>query len=236
MTDQNNAAGTQAQAGSENKIDQKMIEEILASNKELKSQVNSLTEELVRERKVNELLNSSGSTTANYSDAPSVGSMEDYGLPFESEEQRNKFESYVQARDQAIYQKVNSLVETKIAQREAAQNNVERFYKKHPELKEYDRDVQYFAARVNAKYGDKARFMDKDALLEEVAKETKAYLLDLKKKLTKTPVHIEGGSMSEPDAPTRDDGPTKTSEEERASDYFSKEVAAMNKRKSQPVY
>jgi len=236
MTDQNNVSGTQAQAGSESKIDQKMIEEVLASNKELKSQVNSLTEELVRERRVNELINSAETNPSSYQTEDQFASMEDYGLQFPSDEHRKKFESYVQARDQAIYQKVGSLVETKIAQRESARTNEERFYKKYPDLKEYQRDVQYFAGRVQAKYGAKAQYMDKDALLEEVAKETKGYLADLKKKLTKSPVHIEGGSMSEPDAPTREEGPKSTSEEERGADYFAKEVAAMNKRKTTPVY
>ena len=237
MTDTNNGSANQGQAGGEKLIDGKTVEQILAENKNLTSQVNNLNESLNREKRVNELIEQgTGHGGGNAGNDTGV-SMADYGLSFEDENQKKKFESYVEANNQAIYRKVDSLVDQKIGQRDKMKSNEEYFYKRYPKLKGFEADVNRFAAEIQAKYGKQAAAMNKDDLFKEVASKVVDYHKTVAERYTKSTVHIEGGSLEEHGEPVemRDNKPKTTSEEDRAKAFFDKEVPDMNKKKLTPM-
>lgn len=236
MTDTNNGSGNQGQAGGEKLYDGKTIEQILAENKGLTSQVNNLNESLNREKRVNELLEGADQG-GGHAGSDAGQSMADYGLEFSDENQKKKFESFVEARDQAIYRKVDSLVDHKISTRDKMRSNEDYFYKRYPKLRGFEADVNRFAAEVQAKYGKQAAAMPKDTLFKEVADKVVDYHKTIASRYNKSTVHIEGGSMEEHGEPveSRDTAPKQTTEEERAQAYFDKEVPKLNAKKQTPM-
>lgn len=237
MTDTNNGSGNQGQAGGDKLVDGKTIEQIIAENKALTSQVNNLNESLNREKRVNELIEQSAGQGGGNAGHDAGVSMADYGLEFSDENQKKKFESFVEARDQAIYRKVDTLVDQKIGMRDKMRSNEDYFYKRYPKLKGFEADVNRFAAEVQQKYGKQAAAMPKDTLFKEVAEKVVDYHKTIASRYNKSTVHIEGGSMEEHGEPVenRDTAPKQTTEEERAAAYFDKEVPKLNAKKQTPM-
>lgn len=207
----------------------KSPEEAFAALDQLERQNNDLKEALDREQRLNQLLESVETTPKSKEYIPvNHGNT---GTPelFEDEEKSRKFNELLAAREQTIWQRVDSLVEKKVKQFESKRQANEYFYGKYPELKDFTDRVDIHASRLGMELGEKAGKMPIDKLAQEVASRVKSELAETKKKLASSTLHIEGGSMSEPSSETKS-SVSSSSEEERASNYFKEEVQARKKK------
>lgn len=203
----------------------KSVDEVVAALKEASREKENLKEALDREQRLNSLLESVEPTAH----AP-VDDADEFGDSFD-ENQKAKLKTILAAKEQAIYQRVGTFVDTKLSQVERRKQAEEKFYKNYSDLKGFDMEVNHFAEVVQKEFGPKATKMSQDDLFKEVATRTKSYLQEQKKKLTKTALHIEGGSMSEPSF-EKPDAPEPTSEDDRLKEYFAKEVPLHRKKQT----
>ncbi len=201
----------------------KTVDEVVAALKEKTRSEENLKEALDREQRLNSLMESV--EPAVHTEEP-----DEFGDSFD-EHQKAKLKSILATKEQAIYQRVGSFVDQKISQVERRKQAEEKFYKSYSDLKGFDMEVNHFAEVVQKEFGPRAQKMSQDDLFKEVATRTKSYLQEQKKKLTKTALHIESGSMSEPTV-EKSESPGPMTEDERLKDYFAKEVPLHVKKQS----
>ncbi len=201
----------------------KSVDEVVAALKEKTRSEEMLRESLDREQRLNSLMESV-STPAQQDDT------DEFGDSFD-ENQKAKLKNIFAAKEQAIYQRVGSFVDTKLSQVERRKQAEEKFYKNYSDLKGFDMEVNHFADQVQKEFGPRASKMSQEDLFKEVAIRTKSYLQEQKKKLTKSSLHIESGSMSEPRQVEREDSAPET-EDDRLKSYFEKEVPLHRKKQS----
>jgi len=206
----------------------KTIEEAEADLKETKRQNEKLNESLAREQRLNYVLENVEPPAAA---APTT---DDLGIEFKTPEDKQKFQSYLASEKQAIYQTVGKMVESSISSTEKQKAAESKFYTVNKDLGDFKIEVEHFASEVAREFGPRAKTVPQDDLFSEVAKRTRTYLTEHKKKLTKTPLHLEGGSMQEPNE-TSPAPVSSASEEDRLKDYFDKEVPEMKKKQNQPL-
>lgn len=204
-------------------------EEAFAALEQAEKEKNDLKEALDREQRVNQLLDSVREEPAQKQEQVLSNQ---YPELFEDEEKARKFNEVLQTREQAIWQRVGSLVEQKVQLHEARRNANEQFYKKYPELKDFSHIVDSHATALGKELGAKSAQVPFDKLAAEVAARAKAEMNDLKKKLTKNSLYVESGNSSEPNFGGEEKEPSTSSEESRASKYFQDEVKARNDKKN----
>lgn len=202
----------------------KSVDEVVAALKETTRTAEMLKESLDREQRLNSLMESV--------QAPEAVEQEpdEFGDSFD-ESQKAKIRNYVASKEQAIYQRVGSFVDTKLSQVERRKQAEEKFYKNYSDLKGFDMEVNYFADQVQKEFGARASKMSQDDLFKEVAIRAKNHLQEQKKKLSKTSMHVESGSMSEPTF-VKSEVSEPVSEDDRLKDYFTKEVPLHQKKQS----
>lgn len=214
----------------------KTQEEAFAALEEAEREKNSLKEALDREQRLNQLLDSV-KDEPQYQEPQASSDYDESELydVFGDEDQVKKFNRTLEAREQEIFRRVNSLVDSKVQQIEARRNATKQFYSKYPELEGFEDRVDFHASNLGRELGPRASKVQFDKLAEEVASRVKSELAETKKKLTKSSLYVEGGGVSEPNVNVQSSSkPESVSEEERAARYFDEEVKAFNKKKDAP--
>ena len=207
----------------------KSQEEAFAALEQAEKQNNDLKEALDREQRLNQLLDSVKDEPEQKVDQTFHNEYPDL---FEDEAKAKKFNEVLQTREQAIWQRVGSLVDQKVQQERAKMNAHEQFYKKYPDLKDFTHIVDSHATALGKELGAKSANVPFDKLAAEVASRVKAELGEMKKKLTKNSLYVEGSSSGEPSFDSDNKVTKPSSEEERALKYFQDEVKLKNEKKN----
>lgn len=203
-------------------------EEAFAALAQAEKQNNDLKEALDREQRLNQLLDS---VREEPQPRAEQSFRNEYPDLFDDEEKARKFNEVLQTREQAIWQKVGSLVDQKVQIQKARDNANDQFYKKYPDLKDFSNIVDSHATALGKELGAKSANVPFDKLAAEVASRVKSELGEMKKKLTKSSLYVEGSSSSEPSFSSDDKASKSSSEEDRALKYFEDEgKAKMEKR------
>lgn len=207
----------------------KTQEEVFAALEQAEKQNNDLKEALDREQRLNQLLDSVKDEPIKKTEQTFQSEFPDL---FDDEDKAKRFNEVLQTREQAIWQRVGSLVEQKVSSYEARRNANEMFYKKYPDLKDFSHIVDSHATSLGKELGAKSATIPFDKLAAEVASRVKAELGDIKKKLTKNSLYVESGSSGEPNFESDDKPRKSSSEEERAMKYFQEEANLKNSKKN----
>lgn len=213
-----------------------------AKIRELESRTSQLSEELDKERKLNELLTSEDVPRIPYEDRytrqpaqQQPARQQAVGLHSFDDDQREELSQWVPMVTQQITSTVLDVVQGAFQAEKNNQAFRKKFFKKHPDLQEYDDMVDEEAARLAAEIGN--RKVDPEKAMLNLAKRTRSRIEAFKRKVSGNPPQIvTSGTPSEPVTQPQGSGRKRTmTEDERLAEYMEEEKKARNARMGRPA-
>lgn len=211
----------------------KSQEELVKAYEEAEKRTTELSESLDREQRLNHLLASEEKLETPEPDEPVQYA------PLTNvfdEDQANAFQSALKSHQDNILKQTQRLIHQAVTSVESRRQATEKFYGQYPELKGFEREVDEEADRLTRELGERVQRVPFERLAQEVASRTKSRLNEAKKRLTKSAMHFEGGEVSEPAPPVKEENAQSSSTDERLKDYFDSEVKALRQKQSKSLW
>ena len=237
MTEENTTPETQDT--SEEKLifgKYKTPEEAEQAHKEMERKNAEISEALDREQRLNALLGTEDrQTTPEPASEPAQYAPVPLANVFD-EEQAKAVQTLLEQQRQQISQETARTINRTVTTMESRRAAEEQFFALYPNLKPFKREVDEEARRLATELGDRVQKVPFETLSGEVAKRVTEHLTEQKKRLSKSALHLETGSPSEPTVEVvKEDAPTSVEEAERTKEYFDDEVREFNKKKFKPL-
>lgn len=192
-----------------------------AKLRELEAQNSQLREKLEEEKRLNDLLSSDtppAPRVRHSEEATPEGSVVPAFATFD-ESQRQELSQWVPIVTRQVASQVMDVVQTAFANEKAERTFRSKFFKKYPDLQEYEEEVDHEAAKLASEIGN--RKVDQDKAMAELARRTKSHIEALKRKFGgDSPPQMASGSSSEPQPSPRKKEDAPLSEEARLDDYL----------------